>query len=241
MWSERDIELDSRYGRDPNSTLLVVDDHTVGAMDEGGALSTWDLPPSSQAWSVRGLVGAEVIINSYEGAFLVDRDGNARRIHQGTALATNGHEILLATCDDALLCRPVVVDPSGAVVETLPPFPEGYALGSAALGPDGTDILVEGDRWERGELDRGVFRHTAQGWVASGTGSGLGVGTAVWIPGTGTAVWWQPDVMPVNALPAEGEPVRFRLSTVDGSSTWGLVAVTTIDLLPEEWRAELAG
>ncbi len=238
-WSriEADPLIGSRLGLS-GGPLLSVGDWTAAAIDEDGALGLWELPGGATPWSAQGRIGEEIVITSLDGVFLVTRDGSARRISPGIAVGTNGREILVVTCDDALLCRPATVDAQGAVLATHPPLPDGFRVEGGTISPDGSHTLISGTQNDLGGTQQ-VLRVEGGSWVGASQASGWLISRAAWVPDTGIAVWWSPDSMSLAVVPPQGESSTVRLAR--GGMTWGSVAVSTIDALPEEWRAELTG
>src|SRR5690606_20795823 len=180
-WIEAGAGVDLAWGSEAGTGLLIVDEYTVGAFDDRGTLTTWGLPPGGEPWSARGRVGDEVVVNAYDGAFLVDRDGRARRLSHGVALAANGREVLVVVCDDSLRCNPVLVDAGASVVKMLPGLPEGFAIESATISPAGTEVVLAGHRWDGGVLERALFRANEGGWTRLTVTSGWSVAGAVWV------------------------------------------------------------
>jgi hypothetical protein len=226
--------------RAPN-VLLWTPDGQVAAVQPDGSVLQWDIPGAGgDAYDVVGFVGDEVVLNTVDGVFLIDLDGQARRVSRGRALATNGSDVLVLTCDDALRCAPSLIGADGQELRQFAPVPDGVTIESATLSPVGDQFLLGG--WDTGIVEQGgsqLLRLVGDTWVTVGNQGAWTLGPAEWIGETGAVVWWSPESLAVEVVPADAESFSIATRSSGGTGTSGLVVED--DELPDAWLAELRG
>jgi hypothetical protein len=226
--------------RTPEVLLTTSDDRAV-AVGADGAVLQWEIPGAGGgARNAVGFVGDEVVLSTVDGVFLIDVDGRARRVSPGRALATNGDAVLVLSCGDALQCAPSLIGADGGELRRFAPLPDGLTIESATLSPEGDQALLGG--WDTGIVEQGgsqLLRLVDGAWVTVGNQGAWTLGRARWIDETGSVVWWSPESLAVEVVPADAEAFSIETRSAGGSGTSGLVVAN--DELPESWLAELRG
>jgi hypothetical protein len=86
-------------------------DTTVREIDLTG-LRTGETTELPEGVTPIGGVTGGLVLDSPDGVFLLDRDGNARRVANGSAVGAFGSSVVHRACDDALRCSLYVTDVS---------------------------------------------------------------------------------------------------------------------------------
>lgn len=123
-------------------------------IDGDGALSKVPIgfgPELSRGVLRFGPNGRQLIL---DGGAVFERDetGGARLVADGELIAASSHHVLTRTCDEAYLCRGILVDAASGVtsaIELDPAFVPSLADGSAQVSPDGNWL-----RYRSTDLDR---------------------------------------------------------------------------------------
>ena len=126
--------------------LWVVEDASAGtarlvSLVDGGLRGVAELPPDAT------IVGAHrdgLVIEAGGDTFVLDPDGSARHVFDGTPIAVVGEDVLVWSCDTNLSCTTASVHlPDGRVADGFVDVPGSNFLAAGPAHPDGRLIVHE--------------------------------------------------------------------------------------------------
>jgi hypothetical protein len=151
---------------DPSGLVSLHDSSTMwptsAAVDGDGVLRTWR-PSTEVSSQLMGsgrteVLGDMLLVETADGIFTVDPDGEVRRLSYGRLIGTGGDRAMIRRCDDRLRCEMVLLDRAG-VATPLPRLAPDVQAWAGGVAPNGTDAWVAGSSLNGGETNR---------WVAAG-------------------------------------------------------------------------
>lgn len=139
------------------------------AFVEPGGTTTVDRPLAGL--SPIGVAGGRLVLDGPGGTFAIGRDGATALLSTGRAVAAGGDAVAVVRCDESLVCRTEVLDPTGA--STGRTFPSAEQYGPASISSTGRFAAVsyDADGAEAVLVDGEVVIEDPQPYVGSMTWS----------------------------------------------------------------------